>query len=143
MTLAPLLSAPLQIQLHAFAAMALIPLTLAIFNLPRGARLHKQMGWAWVALMATVAISSFWVNGIRLIGPFSPIHILSLTALVSMTVAIVAVRKRRVSAHRKTMTRLTWGALVGAGLFTLLPGRIMYDVVLAGIFGPASQVMGG
>ncbi len=137
MTLAPLLNAALPIQIHAFAAMALMPLTVVIFSLPHGSDLHKRMGWAWATLMAAVALSSFWVHDIRLVGPFSPIHLLSLVALFSLVGAIVAIRQCRVARHRKIMLGLTWGALAGAGVFTLLPGRIMYDVVLAGLFGPA------
>jgi uncharacterized membrane protein len=34
-----------------------------------------------------------------------------------------------IRAHRKTMLSLFWLALVGAGLFTLLPGRIMGQMV--------------
>mgnify|MGYP001627784164 CR=1 FL=1 len=138
MSLAPLFAASFPVQIHAFAALLLIPLTLTIFALPRGSRLHKGLGWAWVVLMATVALSSFAVNSIRMIGPFSPIHLLSVLALFALFGAIIAIRKRRVAQHRKIMLGLTYGALLGAGLFTLLPGRIMYDVVLAGFFTPAT-----
>src|SRR5690348_8755302 len=31
-----------------------------------------------VALMAVVAVSSLWIHEIRLVGPFSPIHLLSI-----------------------------------------------------------------
>ncbi len=31
--------------------------------------------------------------------------------------------------HPRTMTGLTFSALIGAGLFTLLAGRVMYQVV--------------
>lgn len=138
MSLAPLFAASFSVQLHAFAALLLIPLTLTIFALPRGSRLHKRLGWAWVVLMATVALSSFAVNSIRMIGPFSPIHLLSVLTLFALFGAIIAIRKRRVAQHRKIMLGLTYGALLGAGLFTLLPRRIMYDVVLSGLFTPAA-----
>lgn len=132
MTLAPLLAAGPIVTLHALLALALIPLTCAIFALPRGARLHRRMGWAWVVGMAGVALSSFAIHEIRLAGPFSPIHLLSLLALVSLGVGIANARRRRIAAHRKTMLWLTWGALAGAGAFTLLPGRVMHAVILGG-----------
>jgi uncharacterized membrane protein len=88
MTLQPLLAAPIAIILHAFAAMSLIPLTALIFTIKRGSLWHKRLGWAWVLIMATVALSSFWVQEIRLFGPFSPIHALSLFTLGSLTYAI-------------------------------------------------------
>lgn len=132
MSLTPLFTAPLPIQIHATLALLLIPLTVTIFLLPRGSRLHKRLGWTWVAGMAVVALSSFQIQTIRNIGPFSPIHLLSVLSLGSLVFAIVSIRRRRVSAHRKTMLGLTWGALVVAGLFTLLPGRLMHDVLIGG-----------
>ena len=133
MSLTPLISAPFAIQLHALAALALIPLTIAIFSLPRGSRLHKRLGWAWVLLMAAVAVSSFAIHEIRLWGGFSPIHLLSLFSLVSLLGAILAIRRRNIRRHRAIMLGLVWGALIGAGAFTLLPGRIMHEVLLAGL----------
>jgi uncharacterized membrane protein len=46
--------------------------------------------------------------------------------------AVLHARRHNVSAHRKAMMSIFFGALVVAGLFTLLPGRIMHAVV----FGP-------
>ncbi len=129
MTLQPLLAAPSAIILHAFAAMSLIPLTALIFTIKRGSLWHKRLGWAWVLIMATVALSSFWVQEIRLFGPFSPIHALSLFTLGSLTYAIWRIRSGDRRAHRRAMLLLVWGALAGAGAFTLLPGRIMHMVV--------------
>lgn len=132
MSLTPLLNAPFPIQIHAFAAIMLIPLTLTIFSIRRGSPLHKKLGWAWIVGMGAVALSSFWVHEIRLIGPFSPIHLLSILTLATLTFAVIAIRSRNIRAHRLAMHSLIWGALVGAGVFTLLPGRIMYDVLIGG-----------
>jgi len=79
-----------------------------------------------------IAASSFWIHGFRIIGPFSPIHLLSIFTLVMLPVAVLHARHHRVERHRKAMTSIFIGAMVIAGLFTLLPGRIMHDVV----FGP-------
>lgn len=129
MTLTPLLLAPLPVQIHAFAAMPLIPLTTCLFTLRRGNRLHRVLGWSWVVLMATVALTSFWIHEIRLIGGFSPIHLLSLVTMVSLVAAVIAARHHQVQKHKQTMTWLTCGALLGAGAFTLLPGRLMNTVL--------------
>ena len=40
--------------------------------------------------MAAVAISSFWIHEIRLVGPFSPIHLLSIFTPVMLVLAVVA-----------------------------------------------------
>ena len=34
--------------------------------------------------MAVVAVSSFWIHQIRLVGPWSPIHLLSIFTLVML-----------------------------------------------------------
>lgn len=129
MTFQPLLNAPLAIQIHAFAALMLLPLTLVIFSLPRGTSLHRILGWSWIGLMALVAVSSFWIQDIRLIGGFSPIHLLSIFTLAALARGLYAARHRQVGMHRQTMTWITYGALMGAGAFTLLPGRIMHTVL--------------
>jgi uncharacterized membrane protein len=132
MNLTPLFSAPVAIQIHAFAALTLIPLTLLIFTVQRGSPLHKTLGWGWIIGMGGVALSSFWVHEIQLAGPFSPIHLLSVVALVTMVWAIIAIRRSNIAQHRRAMLWLVWGALAGAGVFTLLPGRIMHNVLMAG-----------
>lgn len=128
MTLAPLINAPLAIQIHAAAALSLIPLTALQFWRPKRGPSHRTIGWIWVVLMAVTAVSSFWIHGIRLVGPFSPIHILSVITLVNLVLAIRARRSSNIKAHRGFMTGIAIG-WAGAGLFTLLPGRIMFQTV--------------
>jgi len=132
MTLAPLLNAPLVIQVHALAAMSAFVLGLVQFTAPKGTLPHRTVGWIWVVLMLTIALSSFWIHEIRLVGPFSPIHLLSILTLVTVPLAVYAARHHRVQSHRKAMTSIFLGALVVAGAFTFLPGRIMYKLVFGG-----------
>jgi uncharacterized membrane protein len=129
MTLAPLLAAAPAIPLHAFAAMAAFALGLVQFASPKGTLPHRTVGWIWVALMLVVAISSLWIHQIRLLGPFSPIHFLSIFTLVMMPIAVWKAHTHQVAPHRRIMTYLFLGALVVAGLFTLVPGRVMHRVV--------------
>ena len=129
MSFAPLLDAEPAILLHALAAMAAFALGLVQFAAPKGTLPHRTLGWIWVALMAAVAASSFWIHTIRLVGPWSPIHLLSIYTLAVLPLAVWAARRHRVAAHRRAMIMLFSGALVIAGLFTLLPGRIMHRVV--------------
>ncbi|MGJ4916310.1 DUF2306 domain-containing protein [Bradyrhizobium sp. HKCCYLRH2060] len=132
MSFAPLLAAEPAVLLHAVAAMTAFALGLVQFAAPKGTLPHRTLGWIWVTLMAAVAASSFWVHTIRLVGPFSPIHLLSLYTLAVLPVAVWAAHRHRVGPHRRAMITLFSGALVIAGLFTLMPGRIMHKVV----FGP-------
>src|SRR6266508_1307434 len=112
MSLAPLLEAPGTIPLHAFAAMAAFALGVVQFAAPKGTLSHRTIGWIWVALMAVVAASSFWIHEIRLVGPWSPIHLLSIMVLVLLPIAVVAARRHNVSRHRKTMIGIFTGGLI-------------------------------
>ncbi|MEZ2330817.1 DUF2306 domain-containing protein [Mesorhizobium sp. RCC_202] len=129
MSLGSLLSAPPPIPWHAFAAFAALAVGGAQLALPKGTMRHRVLGYAWVALMLVIAISSFWIQQIRLIGPFSPIHLLSILVLITVPLAAWYAHTHRVAAHRSAMIKLYLFALIGAGVFTLLPGRIMHSVV--------------
>src|ERR1700744_6186697 len=103
MSLAPLLNAAPAIPLHAFAAMSAFVLGVVQFAAPKGTLPHRTLGWIWVMLMAVVAISSFWIHQIRLVGPWSPIHLLSIFSLVMLVLGVRAARRHRVRAHMFTM----------------------------------------
>jgi uncharacterized membrane protein len=131
-SLAPLLSAAPVVQLHAFAAMAAFVLGVIQLSAPKGTLPHRALGWVWVLLLLTISASSFFIHGIRLWGPWSPIHLLSVMVPIMLLLAVLAARGHRVRAHRITMTSIFAGALVLAGIFTFVPGRVMHAVV----FGP-------
>jgi uncharacterized membrane protein len=132
MSLAPLLDAVPPIPVHAFAAMAAFALGVVQLAAPKGTLPHRTLGWIWVALMAVVAISAFWIHQLRVVGPFSPIHLLSIYVPIMLVVGVLAARRHNVQRHRRTMIGLFAGALIIAGLFTFMPGRVMHAVV----FGP-------
>src|SRR6195952_421134 len=129
MSLAPLLDAAPAIPLHAFAAMAAFALGIVQFVAPKGTLPHRTIGWIWVGLMASVAVSSFWIHQIRLLGPWSPIHLLSIFTLVMLPLGVWRAHHHEVNAHRRIMIGIFTGALVIAGLFTFVPGRIMHMVL--------------
>jgi uncharacterized membrane protein len=128
MSLAPLLNASLAIQLHAFAATSAFVLGLVQFAAPKGTLPHRTLGFIWLALMLTVAISSFWIHSIRWVGPFGPIHLLSIYVLCMVPLAVYYARKHKIRGHAKTVIGMFVGGLVIAGLFTFVPGRIMHAV---------------
>jgi uncharacterized membrane protein len=132
MSLSPLLNAPPLIVVHAAAALAAFALGVVQLARAKGTGSHRVFGWAWILLMATVALSSLWIHTIRQFGPFSLIHVLSLFTLTTLPIAALHARRHRVAAHRKAMMSLFIGALVIAGAFTLLPGRVMHAVVFGG-----------
>jgi uncharacterized membrane protein len=130
MNLAPLRDAAPAIQLHAFAAMTAFVLGIVQLSAPKGTLPHRTIGGIWVALMVVVSLSSFWIHELRLWGPWSPIHLLSIFTLVTLPLAVWAAHRHAVDRHRRAMTAIFFGALVVAGLFTLVPGRILHKVVL-------------
>jgi uncharacterized membrane protein len=129
MNLAPLLQASPAIRIHAFTAMAAFALGAAQLAAPKGTLPHRTLGWVWVTLMLVVCISSFFIHQLRMWGQWSPIHLLSIFTLIMLPLAVLAAHRHEVTRHRGRMIGLFVGALVLAGLFTLWPGRIMYQVV--------------
>jgi uncharacterized membrane protein len=132
MSLAPLLSAPTAIQIHAFAAMTAFVLGLVQLYRTKGTPSHRATGYVWVAMMIAVAASGFWIHEIRLWGPWSPIHFLSIFTLFMLPLGVLRARAHNVTAHKWTMVSIFAGALVIAGIFTFVPGRIMFKVVFGG-----------
>jgi uncharacterized membrane protein len=125
----PLLTASLPIRFHAFAAMGAFALGIVQLAAPKGTLPHRTIGWIWAFLMFVVAVSSFWIHDIRMWGPWSPIHLLSIFSLITLPAALYAAHVHRVSTHRRAMISLFVGALLIAGIFTFVPGRIMHRVV--------------
>lgn len=132
MSLAPLLNAALVIQIHAFAAFAAFALGIVQLLALKGTLPHRTIGWIWVLPLATIAISSFWIQSIRMFGPFSLIHLLSIFTLITLPLAALAAHRHNVEPHRRAMMGIFFGALVIAGAFTFVPGRIMYAVAFGG-----------
>jgi uncharacterized membrane protein len=132
MTLAPLLNAKPVIQVHAFAAMAAFALGAIQLAAPKGTLPHRTIGWIWAVLMLAIVVSSFFIHELRLWGPFSPIHLLSIFTLTMLPLAVWRAHRHQVERHCNAMLGLFFGALVIAGAFTFVPGRIMYKVA----FGP-------
>lgn len=129
MSLQPLLAAPPVIQVHAFAAIAAFVIgAIVLFNKKGDAR-HMFLGRLWVILMVIVAVSSFFIWTIRLMGPFSPIHLLSIFTLWGLWSAVGEARAKKIVQHRRSMQQIYLGALIIAGFFTFMPGRIMYHVL--------------
>lgn len=133
MNWSPLLDAAAPIPLHAFVAMAAFVIGVVQLIAPKGTRSHRIFGWVWVLLLAGTAISSFWIHGhgFRLWRDFGPIHLLSIFVPIVLVIGVMRARRHRVRAHAITMISIFIGALVIAGVFTLVPGRIMHSVVFA------------
>jgi uncharacterized membrane protein len=141
-TLAPLLQASPAIQIHAFAAMGAFALGLVQLAAPKGTLPHRTFGWIWVGLMLVVSLSAFFIHELRIWGRWSPIHLLAIFTLVMLPVAVWRAHTHAVAQHRRAMLGLFFGALVIAGLFTFVPGRIMHAVIFGGKAMAGTQVDG-
>lgn len=118
---------PLALHIAA-ASVALFVGPLAIYRKRRDAR-HKMLGYVWVVAIAVTALSSFLLSAAILPIAFGlgPIHLLSIWALWTIWFGVRDARAGRMAAHRARMAGLYWQGLTLAGLFTLLPGRIIND----------------
>lgn len=124
-----LFNAPQPIPVHALAAMAAVILGGIQLSMKKGGLFHKQLGRVWVGLMLVVSFSSFFIHEIKLWGVYSPIHLLSLWTIVSVGLGIYFVRVGNIKRHQQVMIALYVFALILTGLFTLLPGRVMNQVI--------------
>lgn len=124
-----LYSAAQPIPIHAIVAIVALVMGGAQLALPAGTFIHRVFGYAWVACMLVVSLSSFFINETRWLGPFGPIHLLSIFVLISLWRGVSLARQGKITEHRKEMKQLYIFSLIIAGGFTLLPGRIMHSVL--------------
>lgn len=121
-----LLNRPL-IALHLASATLALLVGTALMWRRKGSFSHRTLGWTFVLLMGTAALSSAFIrdHGLPNVAGFTPIHLFTITVAVFLPLGIWRIRQGRVNAHRKTMTGVFVGGCVIAGLFTLLPGRFL------------------
>lgn len=132
MNFQPLLDAPIAVQIHVAAVLPAAVLGAYILVNRKGTPRHRLLGKIWMMLMVMASLSSFFIHEINLFHGFSPIHLLSISVLVGAWRAITAARAKNIRAHKVAVIGMYFGGIVIAGLFTLLPGRIMNAVVFSG-----------
>jgi uncharacterized membrane protein len=116
---------------HLFLAVAALVLGPVALQLRKGSRGHRAIGYAWVTLMIGAALSSVFIRDFRLpnVLGYTPIHILTVVTLVGVGLALYAIARRNIVAHRKGMLRAYVGGCIGAGSFALMPGRYLGDLI--------------
>jgi len=129
MSLTPLLAESWIIIGHVIAAFGALILGIWQMLSTKGTIPHRRIGYIWAVLMMVVAGSSLWIHELRLVGPFSPIHLLSILVLVNVPIAVHAARRSNIKKHRTYMRSLFFLALIVTGAFTLMPGRVMHEVL--------------
>jgi uncharacterized membrane protein len=139
MNFQPLLDAPTAVQIHVAAVLPAAVLGAYILLNRKGTPWHRALGKVWMVLMAVTSLSSFFIHQINLFYGFSPIHLLSIFTLAGIWRAITTARARNIKAHKATVIGMYLGGIGVAGLFTLVPGRIMHAVVFTG--GPSWMLL--
>lgn len=99
----------------------------------KGTRAHRLLGYIWVVAMIIICVTSFSIKEIMpsgRFGGFSPIHLLSIFVLVQLTRGIYFAKKKDIKRHRQCMLYTYIGGLVIAGVFTFMPRRLLFKVVI-------------
>lgn len=123
---------------HIAAALLALVLGSTILLRRKGTLSHKTMGWIWAGLMSSVAFSAIPLrtyHGIPNIDGFTPIHLFILLVLFNVPRAVWAIYHGDVITHGKAMRGLYFGALIGAGVFTLLPNRLLGHLLWHNLLG--------
>ena len=119
------------IALHLAAALLALLIGAVVMARPKGSYSHKTLGWMWVVLMLCTSATSAFIRDYKLpnIAGYTPLHFFTAYTAVYIPLGIWRIRHGRVSAHRKIMRGLFIGGCVVAGLFTLLPGRFLGQLI--------------
>ena len=117
---------PIPVLGHLCAALAALVLGVVMLVRRKGTASHKALGRIWVALMLTVAISSLWIPRFL---HLTWIHLFTLLTLLLLPIGIYRIRSGDVRGHARAMKGLFIGGLVVAGIFTLIPGRMLGNLL--------------
>jgi uncharacterized membrane protein len=110
------------VMIHLLTVIPALPLGAYVIFSKKGDATHRLLGKIWAALMLVTSIDSFWIREVT--GHIGPIHIFSAVTLISLPLGIYAIHRGNVEGHRRAM-RGTFIGLCAAGLFALMPGRML------------------
>ena len=120
-------------------AFAALLLGVVQFAAPKGTLPHKALGAVWLAIMATIAVSSIFVRpslveGLPLHKWFSPIHLFTLLTFWGLAQGGYLLLRGgpTLRFHSRPFAGMFIGGLILAGLLAFLPGRIMHQVAFGG-----------
>jgi uncharacterized membrane protein len=98
-------------------------------------KLHRAFGYAWVTLMIVAAASAMFIRDKQFvnIAGFTPIHLFVPLTAWGLWRAFRCLAHGDLTGHRRAMQSLYVSACVVAGLFTLLPGRLLGQALRASL----------
>jgi uncharacterized membrane protein len=129
------------IYVHAFFALAAVPIGLYIFFKKKGTNRHRFIGRVWVSCLLIVSVTALFITSPMTDTAFSPrlyswIHLLIPFTIGNLIYSIYSIRlfkKTRLEKHKKahmySMIGVYCGALLIAGAFTLMPGRMFHAII--------------
>ena len=109
---------------HLLAVITALALTPVVLWRRRGDLRHRRIGYVWVTAMALTALASLSIRELNN-GAFSLIHLLSVYTLGALVWMIVSARRGDHARHRGSIRAMATGALLIAGVFTLIPARLL------------------
>lgn len=101
-------------------------------------RIHRTMGYLWVAAMYYVCVSSFWIVSE---GHFTWLHGLSAFTIVTVTLGLISAIRRNIRSHLGNMIGSYIGIAVAFIFAVTVPGRAIPQL-LAGD-GPTAFYVAG
>ena len=123
------------IYIHALFALLAVPLGLYILLTQKGTKQHKLIGRIWSLFLLIVSFTAIFIQAITP-GQYSLIHLLIPWTIGSLIYSIWSIRKfqktklaKYKKSHMYSMIGVYVGALLVAGLFTLMPGRLFYEIL--------------
>jgi uncharacterized membrane protein len=132
--MAPLFAASFPVQLHAVAAVLALLIGVARLVWPYPEARSAVLDWSFLGLLSLTALSGFLLpmpSGAPNLMGVTTHHVLAVTALLGTAAAAVAARGGDRLGRRRIASATFGGVLLMAGLFEVLPGRLL-NTVLAG-----------
>ena len=134
MNLTVLTGAPPLILFHLAAALGALAVGALVLWRRKGTPAHVLTGRIWVGLMIAAAGSAIFISEDPVLGPFSWLHLFVVATAFGLYQGLSHIRRGDVAGHASAMVSLFALALIGAGAFTLTPGRR----IPTALFGPAA-----
>ena len=128
MNFQPLLGSDHTIAIQAFAATLAISLSGAHFVLPKGTSVHRCLGYVWVTVIASNAITGLFIPETQIIRCFHLYPSSNAPRFCHFGQADRAAKNGLVSRHRAAMMMLNIFGLLLAGAFTFSMGWVIYAV---------------
>jgi len=113
------------VALHLTCTAAALVIGSIVLLRTKGNQCHRLLGRLWATLMAGAALSSLWIPSFL---KFGWIHLFVIVVSACIPKGIMEIRRGRVQSHRRWMVG-TFIGLIGAGLGTLAPGRLIGDAL--------------